>query len=162
MNQRQLASVLFAAVGLFIAGSHFPEILMYAAVFRPSTPDPDGPASAAGERLFWVLGLMSSLLGILVGSVLVLLRNRLANRLFPPANELVSSREVQAVALSILGCYFAVQGMSRLAVSGHFSWSDATELVLGVGLFFGARGLSRLWSFGRSAGYQGSVGDGGA
>jgi hypothetical protein len=159
MNQRQLASVLFTAVGVFIAAAHLPAILMQAAALTPSIPDLDDPVSPVNQRLMLVLGLMSSLVAVLIGSLLVVLRDRLANRLFPPATESLSSRELHAVALSVLGSYFVVQGLAHLARAGDFDWSGAIQLVLGVGLFFGARALSRLWAFGRSAGTAGNVGE---
>ena len=159
MNQRQLASVLFAAVGVFLVVSRLQEVFSLAATVIPSTVDVDADATPLpdGQGLALAVALMGSVLAVLVGSALVLLRDRVANLLFPPATASVTSREVQAVALSVLGCYFAVQGVSNLAWAGRLDWSGAIQLVLGVALFFGARGLSRLWSFGRSAGHQGDV-----
>jgi hypothetical protein len=133
---------------------------MQVAAIPASIPDLDDPVSPANQRLMLVLVLMSSIVAVLIGSLLVLLRDRLANRLFPPATESLSSRELHAVALSVLGAYFVVQGLAQLVWAWHFNWSSATQLVLGVGLFFGARAVSRLWWFGRSAGTRGSVDQG--
>jgi hypothetical protein len=159
MNQRQLASVLFAAAGVFIAAFYIPLIPLQVGALTPQIPDNGEPAALPGQHLVLILGLTSTVLGILIGTGLVFWRDRLANRLFRPADHLLSSSEVHAVALSILGCYFAVQGLSRLAWAWGFDWSGATQVVLGIGLFFGGRGLSRLWSVGRSVGVSRSVSD---
>jgi hypothetical protein len=159
MNQRQLASVLFAAIGLFIAASRLPDILVQVAALTSSIPATDPPASPAGQRLVLTFGLISSIVAVLIGTVLIFLGDRLANRLFPSGYEALTSPEVQAVAISVLGCYFAVQGLSRMAWAGYLNWSGVTQLALGVGLFFGARALSKLWSFGRSGGVARSVGE---
>jgi hypothetical protein len=157
MNQRQLASVLFAAVGVFLVISRLQQIFSLAAAVIPSTVTVNAPPVPDGQRLALAVALLGSVLAVLFGSALILLRYRVANLLFPPAAAAVSSREVQAVALSVLGCYFAVQGVSNLSWAGRLDWSGAIQLVLGIALFFGARGLSRLWSLGRSAGHQGDV-----
>lgn len=150
-----MASVLFTAVGVFIAVSRLPEILIYAAVLAQWNPANQDPATPFSQRLVPVTALGGSLVVILVGAGLILLRDRLADRLFSPGTQPLSAREVQAVAYSVLGCYFAVQGLSgisRFGWSGQLDWAGATQLVLGVALFFGARGLSRLWSLSRSTG----------
>ena len=108
------------------------------------------------------LSLIGVVLAVLCGSVLVLLRDRVATLLFPAASESLNSREVQAVALSVLGCYFTVHGLSGLAEAGRFDWGSSTQLVLGIALFFGARGLARLWSFARSPGHRVDLGSGAA
>ena len=160
MNQRQLASVLFTAVGVFIAAAHLPGIFIQAAAVAPSIPDLDGSASPVSQRFMFVWGLLGSLLAVLMAFLLVRFRDRLAERLFPPATESLSSRELHAVALSVLGSYFVVQGLAHLAWTGDFNWMGATELVLGVGLFFGAGAFSKLWAFGRAAGTPRKTGDG--
>ena len=160
MNQRQLASVLFTAVGVFIAASHLPIILIQLAALAPTLRDLDDSALPVDQRFMFVWGVMSSLLAVLMGLVLVRFRDRLANRLFPPATESLSSGELHAVALSVLGSYFVVQGVAQLAWAESFNWNGATQLVLGAGLFLGAGALSRLWAYGRSAGTPRQMGDG--
>ena len=148
MDQRQLASVLFAVVGVLIAASRLPDIVYYAAALAQWNrgDDPDG------QRLAGILVIGSSLLAVLVGVGLIFLRNRLANRLFPPAGQPLNAPEAHAVALSVLGCYFVVEGLSGIARGGRPGWGSATQLVVCVGLFLGARGVSRLWSLGRTDG----------
>jgi cytochrome b subunit of formate dehydrogenase len=159
MNQRQLASVLFAAAGVLIAAFYIPLIPVQVGALTPSVPDNAAPAAPPGQHLVFILGLTSSVLAVLIGTGLVLWRDRLADRLFRPGGHSLSSGDIHAVALSVLGCYFAVHGLSRLAWGWESPWSGAIQLVLGIGLFFGARGLSRLWSAGRSVGVSRDVTD---
>jgi hypothetical protein len=151
MNQRQLASVLFTAIGIYLAAQYVPIIPVQFAALTPLVPDSMDPAPSSREHRLYILSFISSAVTILICVGLIAWRNRLADRLFPPANQSLGSTEVQAVALSVLGCYFAVLGISGLADWG-FRWAPALQLVLGAGLFLGARGLSRIWSFGRSVG----------
>jgi hypothetical protein len=152
MNQRQLASVLFAATGIFIAASYLTGILTQ---LSAAIPVPDSGASSLPLSQL-VPGVIGSLLALLLACALVLLRDRLANRLFPPTTETLSSREFHAVALSVLGSYFVVQGFAHLAWTRYFNWSGLTQLVLGAALFFGGRALSRAWALGRTAGLSSS------
>ncbi len=103
MSQRQLASVLFAVLGGFIAITSVPQVVLSIGVLTADTG-----SLAAGDT--------------------------------------------QAVALSVLGCYFVIESISRLVGRGHIEWSTVTQLVLGVGLFFGARGVARLWATARAPG----------
>ncbi len=152
MGQRQLASVLFATIGVFIAVSRLPEIFFHVTLLAQWTPAIEDPADPVSQRLLSIIALSNSLLAVIVGSGLVLVRDRVASRLFPDDTSPLNAREFQAVALSVLGCYFAVQGITRIVWAGQLDWGAATQLALGVGLFFGARGLSKLWSLSRSAG----------
>ncbi len=151
MGQRQLASVLFAAVGVFVAASRLPEIFFHIALLAQWTPTIEDPADPVSQRLITTIAFVNSLLGVLVGTVLVLLRDRLAGHLFPVDSKPIETRDFQAVALSVLGCYFAVRGVSSILWPGQLDWGAVAQVVLGVALFFGARGLSRLWSLSRSA-----------
>ena len=142
MDQRQLASVLFAVVGVFIAASRLPDIGFHIAVLAQSNPGYEGPSQ---QRMVAHL-VLASALPILMGAALVFFRDRLANRLFPPGSQPLNAPEAQAVALSVLGCYLVVEGLSGVGWKGGINWGAATQLGLGVGLFLGARGVARLWS----------------
>lgn len=152
MDQRQLAGVLFTVAGVFIAGSRLPEIILHVALLGQLEAVPEASVDHASQRLMSVAAFGASLLAVLVGVGLVLGSGRLANRLFPPGTEPLRAPEVQAVALSVLGCYFAVEGLSRMAWAGRTDWGGVTLLALGVGLFVGARGLARIWNTLRFAG----------
>ena len=95
MDQRQLASVLFAVVGVLIAASRLPEILFHAGILAQWSPANENPTDPVAQRSIALLGLSSSLLAVLIGSGLVLLRNRLADRLFPPESGPLGAREFQ-------------------------------------------------------------------
>jgi hypothetical protein len=151
MNQRQFASVLFAVVGVFIAATRLPELIVLVGLLAQSSPATESPFSGAPPRQAWTMAVIASVLAILIGGALILFRHRLADRLFAAATQPLEARDAQAVALSVLGCYFAVHGVSRVAWAGRFDWSAAVQLALGIALFFGAHGLSGLWLLSRRA-----------
>jgi len=157
MSQRQLASVLFAVVGVFLAGTRLPEVLILAGLLAQSSPATESPFSGVSQRQASTIALIASLLAVLIGGALILFRHRLADRLFAAGAQPLEARDAQAVALSVLGCYFAVHGISRVAWAGRFDWSAAVQLALGIALFFGARGLSGLWLSSRRASGSGGV-----
>jgi len=159
MNQRQFASVLFAAVGVFIAGTRVPELFILFGLLAESSPATESPVGSVSQRQTLTIALTGSLLATLVGGALILFRHRLADRLFAAGTRPLEARDAQAVALSVLGCYFAVHGISRVGAGGRFDWSAAVQLALGLALFFGARALSGLWLLSRSAGGSRSVTD---
>ncbi len=148
MSQRQLASVLFAVLGAFIAISWLPQVVVSIGIFAAG--DRAAPAAYA------ITLLVGAIITVLLGIALVLIRVRLAERLFPADTGSLAARETQAVALSVLGCYFVIESVSRLVGRGRIVWPSVTQLALGVGLFFGARGLARFWAAARSAGSSSS------
>jgi hypothetical protein len=144
MSQRQLASVLFAVLGTFIAISWLPQIIVFIGI--QAAGDQDAPVAYA------ITPVIAAIIAVLLGIVLVLIRVRLAERLFPADTGPLAARDTQAVALSVLGCYFVIESVSWLVRRGRIDWAPITQLVLGVGLFFGARGLARFWAAARSTG----------
>jgi len=144
MSQRQLASVLFAVLGAFIAITGLPEILVSIGILAAGVQ--------AAPIAYAIALLIGAIIAVILGIVLVLIRVRLAERLFPADPGPLPAQDTQAVALSVLGCYFVVASLSRLAGRGRIDWSALTQLVLGVGLFLGARGVARLWAAVRTAG----------
>jgi len=144
MSQRQLASVLFAVLGAFIAITSVPQIVLSIGILAAG--DQAAPVAYA---ITFVIG---TIISVILGIVLVVIRVRLAERLFPSDTASLAAQDTQAVALSVLGCYFVVASISRLTGRGRIDWSALTQLVLGVGLFLGARGVARLWAAVRTAG----------
>jgi hypothetical protein len=141
MDQRQFASALFAVLGVYLAISQLP-ILVYSAA---------GLANTNGVPLISVVALFTGMLVVVViGVALLFFHDRLAERFFPLATERLIVPEAQAVAFSVLGCYFAVEGLSHIAFAriswGLYDWSRVLETALGVALFLGAPQLARLWS----------------
>jgi hypothetical protein len=145
MNQRQFASVLFAVTGIFIAASRLPEFVIHMALMYRSASTGPSLSGSDSETLFTVAAFIGTIISVGIGVALLLLRDRLARRLFPASVMSLEAPGMQTVAFSVMGCYFAVQGLYRLGWGYRFDWGAAIQLVLGVALFFGARGLSRLW-----------------
>jgi hypothetical protein len=150
MNQRELASVLFAVVGLFVAISHVPTIVFHLGSLIDGRVE-SGLSGISG-RAMATIGLAASFVAILLAGSLVLFRDRLAHRLFAASGQALGTHDTQAVALSVLGCYFAVRAITQFAWAPRFDWSIVIQLGLGVALFFGASGLSGLWTLARAAG----------
>ncbi len=144
MSQRQLASVLFAVLGAFIAITSVPQVVLSIGVLTA--------AVRAAPTTYAITFLIGAVTSVTLGIVLVLVRVRLAERLFPADTGSLAPRDTQAVALSVLGCYFVIESISRLVGRGRIEWWAVTQLVLGVGLFFGARGVARFWATVRGAG----------
>lgn len=155
MNQREFASVMFAAVGVFIALFRLPELVSLALMLAtwPGIREESGIGFGAMAGTF--VGLVAV---VLAGVALVVFRHRLAVRLFGDADGAIRVPEAQAVGLSLVGCYFAVQGAASLVAFGSLRWSGAVQMILGVALFLGARGVSRGW--GRIRGSGGARGPG--
>jgi len=154
MSQRQFASVLFAVLGVFIAINWLPQIVVAIGLFAQPTETSAGHQANSAYAITLLIG---TLIAVLLAITLVVMRERLAERLFAADTGPLAARDAQAVALSVLGCYFAIVAIPRLVAVGRFGlgsieWAAVTQLVLGVALFFGARGVSRLWVAARSAG----------
>ena len=144
MSQRQLASVLFAVVGAFTTITWIPQLVMFIGILAAG--------AQAAPTPYAITLLIAAVIAIALGILLVLIRDRLAERLFPADTASLAARDTLAVALAVLGCYFVIESASRLVGRGRIDWSFVTQLVLGVGLFFGARGVARFWAAARSAG----------
>lgn len=154
MNQRQLASVLFAVLGIFIAITWLPQVFLSVRILSQM------PAGTTGDDYgidVSITYLISAGIALLLAVGLVLSRDHLARRLFPADTQPLIARDTQAVALSVLGAYFVVVGIRRFVAANVIDWSAIVESVLGLSLFLGARGISRLWTFARTAG--GSTGE---
>src|SRR6267142_2549692 len=141
MSQRQLASVLFAVLGVFIAITWLPQLVLSIGVLRAG--DQAAPGSYA------IALLVGAIIAVILAIVLVLIRVPLAERLFSNASAPLAAQDTQLVALSVLGCYFVVTSISRLVGRGRIDRSVVTQLVLGVALFLGPRGGELLRLFRR-------------
>lgn len=146
MNQRQLASVCFGVGGIFLMVSRLPEIVIYVAMLTQWSPFVADQTNPVSERSIAIIGLGGMLLVLLLGLGLVLLRDALATRLFPSGTQSMNGSEIQAVAFSVLGGYFAIHGVAKVYQLGRLNWVAAAELALGLGLFLGSRGLARVWA----------------
>jgi choline-glycine betaine transporter len=152
MNQRQLASVLFAVLGVFIAATRLPDLLVHAAIVMQWDPAMEYPAGPVSPRAISTFAVVATLLVVMIGLGLVVLRDRIAGRLFPSTPGHTPSSEVQAAALAVLGVYFVVNSIPGIMSVGGVRWASAVQALLGVGLFFGARGIAAFWSRSRAPG----------
>jgi hypothetical protein len=146
MNQSQLASVLFAVLGVFIVGSRLPDLVVQAAIviqWEPALADPPGPIS---PRVISAFALVAVLVVMLVGVGLIAFRDRIANLLFSSAPGYTPISEFQAIALSVLGMYFVLNSIPGMVWPSGVRWASAVQALLGIGLFFGARNIASVWS----------------
>jgi hypothetical protein len=146
MNQRQLASVLFAVVGLFIVAFRLPEIFVQGAMIARWDRMVADPAGGVDPRAFLVASTVSHFFAVMLGAGLVIFRERLAGALFSAAGAPLAARDLHAVGLSVLGAFLVVHSLWALAFPGPSRWAGAVQLILGAGLFLGARRISALWS----------------
>lgn len=151
MNQRQLATVLIAVIGIFIAAARLPDLLLHASIVVQWDPAMEDSTSPVPQRSMYIFAFVGLLIAVLIGLLLVALREKISGFLFPSPSGQIEAPEVQAVALSVLGCYFVVHGIHGMMTFGAFRWAGAVQALLGLGLFFGARGVAGLWSSLRAA-----------
>jgi hypothetical protein len=146
MTQRQLASTLFAVVGFFLAAYRLPDLLLQGAMLAQWQPVSPDPAAAVPQRFVLTLAVAASALSVVLGLALVGLRNRIANRLFSETSLPTAGVQVQAVAFSVLGCYFVIQGLHNTLWFGPVRWAGLVQAVLGLALFFMSNMLAALWT----------------
>lgn len=150
MTQRQLASVLFAVLGVFMAVTGLAQLILGLMVQLNATNTAGNDGGIAITTL-----LVGMSVPVLLGVGLVFARDILARRLFSADSQPLVAGDTQAVALSVLGCYFVIQGASlqvRMISLHETNWYAIVQLVLGLGLFLGSRGLARFWTLARSSG----------
>ena len=107
MSQRQFASVLFAVLGVFTTINWLPQVVVAIGLFAQPTRTS-------------ITNLVGTLLAVLLGIGLVVMREKLAERLFAADPGPLAARDAQAVALSVLGCYFAIGAIPRLVGVARF------------------------------------------
>jgi hypothetical protein len=147
MNQRQLASVLLAVLGLFLAAFRLPDAFLQGGMLARWDPTGVDPAAPVSQRFVLVLALTASAIAVLLGLTLVFLRERIASTLFSVSTAPLQARDLQAVAFSVLGCYFVIQGLHNAMMwFGGLRWGGVVQAALGLGLFVGANRLATLWA----------------
>lgn len=106
MKQRDLASVSFAVIGVYLIAS---PVAGHVWLFGMRVIN-----EGYGEE-FWV-HLVSAVVGLTIGGTLVGFRHQLAARLFPAETGhgvRLSAADLQAILLSVLGVYLVVQGATE-------------------------------------------------
>jgi hypothetical protein len=162
MNQRQLASVLFAVVGLFIVIFRLPELFVQGAMIAQWGRMLADPGSAVDPRSFLVASTIGLLLMVVIGTGLLVFRDRLAGMLFSAAGAPLAARDVHAVGLSVVGAFLVVHSLRALTFPGPSRWAGVVQILLGTGLFLGATRISALWAALGSTGVSGDRDEGSA
>ena len=174
MTNRGLAAGVFRAWGvmwLFSALLAIPGTLTILAS-RGSSEDP-------GVQNYFAWAHAASLLAsFAIAAFLLIKAGWLAGRVFPQEESLalqIEAAGLQAILFSVVGLYFALDGVRDLMMSINAlltkpsgdtrpsveylfaeRWKDLitslAEIALGIGVFFGSRGLRNLWQRYRSGG----------
>ena len=121
------------------------------------------------QRGLWMamvaISFVALALWIALGFLMILMADRIALRMAPPEEEPrpqpADSGSLQAVLFSVVGLIFVLHSIPKLieqlvsikiAGSGAFLYPPwiavlllALEFLMGVALFLGSRGLSRIW-----------------
>ena len=148
MNAREVAAAALGTAGIWLIVSRIPDFGVNLALW------PLGPDGV----VHWV-GVIHFLLWFGCGLGLILLRRRMASWLVPsPQSELTAPvAGLQAAAFSVVGLVLLAHGVAdllgRLAMSVTYpdrmtlDWLAAglAEIMIGLAVFLGARGLVRLW-----------------
>lgn len=165
MGGRELAGLACKVLGLFLVmqGVNLLSNAVYLYISVPVMETDILPA------VLYQLGYLVSgvLLWVLAGQVAALM---VRGRQDGDGGEAVSAAELQRLAFSVLGLYFAGNALPKLVrvVTNIYAadrWMPGTpavyvrdlagvitELLIGIGCFFGARGLVNLLRFLRQAG----------
>lgn len=170
VSQRNLTEVLLAVAGVYLIVARLPEVGIGIALLASH----DHSSGSIDNSTLASLSLVAPVLSASAGALLVLLRKRLARLLIPalPSPESpFSTRELQAALFAVVGVYIGLQGAARLiggwiasgaarqsAISVWPSYAGALfQVVAGIALFFGARGLAGAWALARLAGHDRSA-----
>ena len=145
MNQRQLASVLLTVLGIFIAATRLPDLVLHAAMVIQSDPTMDEAAGPISMRAVSWFAIIAILIVVFLSLAMVVLRDRISDRLFSSAPSPGQTSGIQAVALSVLGLYFVINSIPGIMWQGGIRWASVFQALLGAGLFFGAHGIAAVW-----------------
>ena len=175
MTTTEATALAFRVLGVYL----LIQMLMYAVValygfvtvvldFVKAGADLDTLSVAAGLTHALILAAMAAV-AILVICFSKWLARLVCRREDSPVRFEIDAGEAQAMAISLLGLYFAAYGVTSL-ISMAINWArlpapspggrallspivrEAVRAVVGVGLFLGSRGLTRLWQGLRSPG----------
>ncbi len=152
MNQRQLASVLLAVLGIFMAATRLPDLAIHAAMVLQLDPAMEEAAGPFSQRAVSWVAMIAILIVVFLSLALVLLRDRISDWLFSSEPIPSPTSGIQAVALSVLGVYFVISSIPGIMWPGGTRWASVVQAVLGAALFLGAHGTAALWYRLRTAG----------
>jgi hypothetical protein len=150
MNMRKAVEVAFGVAGVWLIVERIPGIAAWVINLTLPSEDQTGP-------LRW-LGFVQVGVLLLCGLGLLRLRRRLAAWLVPNEEAVLegSTSGLQAAAYSVIAVLSFARGvrdlLAQLALTGTGdadTWrlyvSPVTQIVVGLALFFGARGLVTMW-----------------
>jgi hypothetical protein len=159
MTAFKVASLSVGLLGLFVIIKALPIVqsLIYALLPKASTG-----VTVSHPDQYRLYLLINTLITISFGSILIASRRRIGKFLLnedqPVTGESMGLRNYQHLAFSVLGIYFVVHGSAgffgRLlpflsqgdrSTSLLQLWPAGIELVLGLCLFFGFRGIVWVW-----------------
>ena len=160
MSLSRIASLAISLLGLFIIVKTLPAIQSLIYAFLPSTLTGVKTHDPTFYRLFLLIMVVSS---IIFGLVLIIFRKSLGRFMAVENKDVVSEdigfNQLYSASFSLLGVYFFIDGCSKFlgriiptiikesrGAQFDFDWPSAIELLLGLFLFLGATGLSKLSS----------------
>ena len=158
MNQRNATEVCLLVAGVYLCASSVPLGVIYVVSAAAITESSTMARQFPGARWLGSIGYVATAAS---GLALVFFRKRLAKRLTsdgPNGDADAGVSGVQAAAISVLGIYFFSGGLTGVVqeVALAFLWPrryggieqavrPITEMVVGLLLFLGSRGLVTLW-----------------
>lgn len=164
MNKHELGSIACKILGIFliIQGLNLLSSILYYSITTPEIMA-DGFAAVAYPLTYLGFG---ALFWFLAGKLSTLMVTRAGEA---DRGETIGARELQRIAFSVLGLYFIGDSLPKLVsslASQYLSFrglpettamfllafgGPLTQFIIGVGLFFGSRGLVNLLNFLRKA-----------
>lgn len=166
MTSRNAAALTIGVAGIYFLAENVPASVLALVTFLHEHEDLEFPV--------WI-GSVHVVLMLLFGGALLVYRGAIASRLAKDMDDASASTGAagfHAAAISVLGLYFFVPGLSTLVADGAVALTQprfrnidfvrpAVQTVLGAGLFLGARGLVRVWTALRTAGRRGELAESG-
>ena len=160
MSLSRIASLAISLLGLFIIVKTLPAIQSLIYAIFPSTLTGVKTHDPTFYRLFLLIIVVSS---IIFGLALIIFRKSLGRFMAAENKDVVTEHigfnQLYSASFSLLGVYFLIDGCSKFlgriipalitesrGAQFDFDWSSGIELLLGLFLFLGASGISKLSS----------------
>lgn len=180
MTKREIAALAFTIAGIYALIEAIPMVTSLVSWFDMLRRMTAGSGSAkTGQLVLVTLAMMLPLAGLLFAAYLLIVRSgKFAARMFPEDDTGLATKAsaagLQAAALSVVGVLVVALALPRLLNAvGYLAsvyartpppeqtpWTSWTHLLagvvqlgLGIGLFFGGRGLANYWQRLRTVGH---------
>jgi len=187
MTKREVASLAFTIAGIYALIQAIPMVPSLVSWFGMMRGIAESTESAkTGQWALVTVAMMLPLAGLLlVGYLFIAHGGKFAARMFPDEDTAPGTKAsvggLQAVAFSVVGVLVVAMALPRLLNAVGFlanvyartppperiPWTPWTGLLagvvqlgLGVGLFFGGRGLANYWQRLRTVGHEHGTGSG--